>query len=81
MRVGLAGLRTPLRISQEKDPRLSPIIATLRKQPKGSYIAEPLGPDGLKNKVRALQYRLASDGRLVAKDGPALLPDRPRGRA
>ena len=42
LRANLAGLRGPLRLAQEKDPRLSPIIAALRKQPKGFYIAEPL---------------------------------------
>ena len=77
LRAGLAGLRGPLRVAQEKDPRLSPIIATLRKQPKGTYIAEPRGPDSLKVKVRSLQYRLASDGLLVAKESDVLLPDRP----
>lgn len=56
---------------------MSPIIANLRKQPKGSYIAEPLGPDEFKVKTRALQYRLASDGLLVAKEQDPFLPDRP----
>lgn len=73
LRAGLAGLRTPL----EKDPRLSQIIASLRKQPKGSYLAEPRGPEGHKVKVRTLQYRLASDGLLVAKEEDGNFPDRP----
>ena len=68
LRAGLAGLRGKLRIAQEKDPRLSPIIAALRKQPKGTYIAEPASQESFKVQARAQQYRLASDGALVAKE-------------
>jgi len=77
LRSGLAGLRSQLAIAQGKDPRLSQIIATLRKQPKGTYLAEPHGSEGFKVKARALSYRLATDGLLVAKEESTHLPDRP----
>ena len=77
LRAGLAGLRVQLRVAQEKDPRLSPIIAALRKQPPSSYLSEPRGPESRRTNARALEYRLASDGVLVAKEDGKLLSDRP----
>ena len=66
LRAGLAGLRTQLGLAQRKDPRLAQIISTLKKEPKGSYLADPVRPESFKAKTRAYQYRLASDGLLVA---------------
>jgi len=77
LRAGLAGLRTKLIAAQRIDPRLAPIVANLKKEPKGSYIAEPYGPDNRKVSKRALQYRLASDGLLVAKEEHGETADRP----
>ena len=67
MHASLLGLRTELARAQRADPRMAGIIAKLRKEPLGSFISEPRGPEGRKFKVRALKYRLASDGVLVAR--------------
>jgi len=77
LRAGLAGMRTQLRQAQAKDPRLVQIISSLKKMNKGSYLAEPRGPDSHKVKVRAYEYRLASDGLLVARENLGEVCDRP----
>ena len=49
----LSTLRTELAEAQRRDPRLLEIINTLQKQERGSYLAEPRGPEGQRSKSRA----------------------------
>ena len=77
LRASLSTLRTELARAQRQDPRLSDIIACLKKEPAGTYLAEPRMPEGRRTRARAYPYRLASDGVLVAKTEVALSEDRP----
>ena len=78
LRAGLAGMRRELACAQRKDPRLLELIRHLQKEPAGSYLAEPRGPEMQKVKHRALQYRLTTDNVLVAKgEGDILGEDLP----
>ena len=77
LRSSLATLRTELARAQRQDPRLADIISALKKEPAGTYLAEPRQPEGRRTKVRANQYRLASDGVLVARPEDSHSEDRP----
>ena len=77
MRASLSTLRTELARAQRQDPRLADIIACLKREPAGAYLAEPRMPEGRRTRVRSYQYRLASDGVLVARKEDDLSEDRP----
>ena len=66
LRASLSSLRTELARAQRQDPRLADIIARPKRELVGTYLAEPRMPEGRRTQVRALKYRLASDGVLVA---------------
>jgi len=78
MRASLASMRTQLAKAQRQDPDLAQIIEHLKGRKAGSFLAGPRSTDSRKTKVRALQFRLASDGVLVARhDAESLAEDLP----
>ena len=78
LKAHLSGLRPQLREAQQRDPRLHEIMQRLKGSRMGDYVAEARGAEGQKVHRRALKYRLASDGMLVARDeGEGSQEDRP----
>ena len=73
LRTGLAGLRGQLAAAQRQDPRLTQIISYLKKEPAGSYLAEPRSGQLAETRARAYKYRLTNDNLLVAKFEGAVL--------
>ena len=51
MRAALSTLRTELARAQRKDPRLADIIACLKRENPGTYLAEPRMPEGRRTQV------------------------------
>ena len=63
MSMQFSTLRRELSVAQALDPRLKAIGSCLRKEPAGSYLADPIR-EGFKVRARAAQYCLVKD-----KDG------------
>ena len=75
----LSNMRKELQEAQSLDPSLKNIIMFLRKQPAGTYMADPLR-ESRKTAVRASKYVLRDDGKgsaLLMRYDPDLVRDLP----